>query len=237
MKKVMLTFFIVSLLVNTLTSQDFITSTILDLNSDNKTEIVKVETTENPYEFRLIIEGQEILGNFENGETDGFKIIDINTADDYKEIAVHTFGSSSDDEYMIYWYNGKEIVFMDHLSRWPTFNGNGIVYVNNWVDFWSCRDKYVLDNTNRKLNHIEQFAYYVGITVKVKNAFTIYKEKYLINNVALLSVGSDIVMILCDKNYKDYYDYRYLIKSESGLLGWADFKQIELNTEGIQTAD
>jgi len=237
MKNAILILLIGILGFNTLNAQDFIFSTVIDLNSDNKTEIVKVENTKNPFEFRLLIGKEEVLGKFNDGDLDGFKVIDINTHDDYKEIAVHTAGSSSDDEYMIYWYNGQEIIFMDHLSRWPTFNGNGIVYVDGWTGFWTQRDKYVLDDTERKLRPIEQFAYYVDITVNVKIPFEIFKETDLINKVALLSKGSEIVLILCDRSNRNYIDHRYLIKSKSGLLGWASFKTIEHNTEGIQTAD
>lgn len=237
MNKIILLLFAGLFGFSTVTAQEFIFSTSIDLNSDNKTEMVKVETTGNPYEFRLTVEDKIILAKFDDGDTDGFQVIDINKNDIYKEIAVHTTGSSDDDEYMVYWYNGKDIIFMDHLSRWPTFNGNGIVYLNGWEGFWSSRDKYVLDDTKRKLIRIEQFAYYVGITAIVKKGFEIYKEKDLINKVALLSEGSEIVLILCDKLDYEYFDYKYLIKSNSGLLGWADFRQIWDNTEGIQTAD
>ncbi len=89
----------------------------------------------------------------------------------------------------------------------------------------------------RKLKLVEQFAYYVGVKVKVKKGFIIYKEKELNNKVALLSKGSEIELILCDKTDKKYFNYIYLIKSESGLLGWSEFRQIQENTEGIQTAD
>lgn len=198
-----------SLLFNNLNAQKFIFSTNVDLNSDNKTETVKVENTDNPYEYRLIIDNKEILGKYEDGDTDGFKVIDISKDDNYKEIAVHTPGSSDDDVYMIYWYNGKEIIFMDRLSRWPTFNSNGIIYLNNWEDFWISRDKYVLDNADRKLKLVEQFAYYVGVKVKVKKGFIIYKEKELNNKVALLSKGSEIELILCDKTDKKYFNYIY----------------------------
>ena len=237
MKKISLILFVAVVGFSSLYAQNFIFSTTVDLNSDNKTEIVKVENTDNLHEFRLTIDNNEILGKYEDGDTDGFKVIDINTRDKYKEIAVHTPGSSSDDVYMIYWYNGKEIIFMDRLARWPTFNGNGIIYLNNWEGFWSSRDKYRLDDTSRKLIRIEQFAYYVGDTVKVKKGFVIYKEKELINKVALLSDGSEIMLILCDKTNQRYFDYTYLIKSKSGLLGWSNFKQISENTEGLRFAD
>ncbi len=237
MKKSIIILFAGLLGLNTMNAQEFTFLTETDLNSDSISELIKVETTNNPGEFKLTIDNKMVLDKFDDGDTDGFQVIDIKKNDSYKEIAVHTTGSSDDDEYMIYWYDGKDIIFMDHLSRWPTFNGNGIVYVNGWEGFWSSRDKYLLDDTNRKLELIEQFAYYVGVTVKVKNAFEIYKEKELINKVALLKEGSEIELILCDKSNQEYFDYKYLIKSSSGLLGWADFTQIGNNTEGLQFAD
>jgi hypothetical protein len=237
MKNVILIFLFGVLGSYSLCAQEFIFSTTIDLNNDNETEAVFVENTTNPFEFRLSIGKTEVLGKFDDGELDGFKVIDINKYDKYKEIAVHTAGSSDDDEYMIYWYNGEEIIFMDRLSRWPTFKGNGIVYVDGWVGFWTDRDKYVLDDITRKLKLVEQFAYYVGVTIIVKKGFKIYKEKELINEVALLSKDSEIELILCDKMNQLFYEHKYLIKSKSGLLGWADFKTIEANTTGIQMAD
>jgi len=223
--------------INLLYAQDFVFSQTVDLNSDQIEEEIKLESSYNTYEFRLLVNDRAVDGKFIDGDADGFKVIDINTNDKYKEIAVHTPGSSSDDVYVIYWYDGKEIVFMDRLSRWPSFNGNGIVYVNNWEGFWSSRDKYVLDNSERKLKKVEQFAYYVGITITVKNGFEIFRERDLKDKVALLSEGSEIILILCDKGYENYNDHRYLIRSTSGLLGWVDFRTIWDNTEGIHTAD
>jgi len=82
-----------------------------------------------------------VKGELSMGGADGFIIIDIDTSDKYKEIAVHTPGPSDDDEYIIYWYDGNSIKEVGRVSRWPTFPGNGIVYVDDWMGFWMKRDK------------------------------------------------------------------------------------------------
>ena len=197
----------------------------IDLNADTKAEQIYLESLFNN-DFKLKINDKELIGNI-GDPVDGFMLIDINKWDKYKELAVHTAGPSDDDIYMIYWYDGKNIVPMDELSRWPKFLGNGIVYVNDWEGFWSPRDKYKLDDTTRKLVRIEQPAYYLGIKTKIKTGFKIYLDKDLKSEVALLADNSEIEILLCDMKDKDYFNYLYLIKSSSGLIGWADFRSFK----------
>lgn len=203
----------------------------IDMNSDSKIETISVkQINSDSYKYRLTINESEIDGNL-NEEIDGFLVIDINKWDKYKEIAVHTSGPSNDDVYMIYWYDGKNILFMDTLARWPEFIGNGIVYLNNWEGFWSPREKYQLDNLTRKLIHFEQPAYYVGFKTKINKGFNIYLDKDLKIEVATLADSSEIEIILCDKKGKTYFDYLFLIKSATGLVGWADFKSFSNNID------
>lgn len=66
-----------------LSAKEFIFSTTIDWNSDNKSEIVtvEVENTDNSYEFRLSIEKNEILGSYidsyNDSDEDGIKVIDM----------------------------------------------------------------------------------------------------------------------------------------------------------------
>lgn len=198
-----------------------------DLNSDGKTDNITVKSIDETFDYILNVNGKDIRGNLGEEPIDGFTVIDINKWDAYREIAVHTPGPSDDDIFMLYWYDGSEIIAMNMLSRWPEFKGNGIVYVKGWEGFWAPLDKYKLDDASRKLIHIEQFAYYVGLKIKINKGFNIFREKELINEVALLSDNSEIEIILCDRKGYDYYDYRYLIKSSTGLLGWSDYRSME----------
>jgi hypothetical protein len=66
--------------------------------------------------------------------------------------------------------------------------------------------------------------------------FRMHREKDMLDEVALLSNKSEIEIILCDKKGYAFYDYRYLIKSGSGLLGWSDYKTISGHVS-LHTAD
>jgi len=237
MKTILFLFLSGYLALNILSAQNFTFSSKADLNSDNKAEIIKLERITNPNGFKLIVNNKEVIDEFSDGEPDGFKIIDIDLQDEYKEIAVHTSGPSDDDEYMIYWYDGENIILINHFMGWPVFNGNGIVYLDKWMGFWKCRDKMVFDKTTHVLNPVPQFAYYVGVKAKVQKGFPIYKETDLINKVATLSTGSEIELLICDKSNRKYFDHRFLIKSVTGLTGWSDLNTIQENTEGLPWAD
>ena len=218
-------------------AQEFIYQETIDLDSDGDSEIIKIELIQGTYyQFILKIADQEIRDTLGEG-INGFQIIDIDKTDKYKEIAVHSSGPSNDDEYKIYWYDGDTIKKMAFIERWPTFLGNGIVYVDNWEGFWTKRDKYLLNKNDRTLDHIPQFAYYIGIKIRVENSFTIYREKDLKDEVALLSKYSEIELLLCDTEKKEGDKYLYLIKSESGLVGWTRSDVLIKNTTGINWAD
>ena len=133
----------------------------VDLNSDGKIDDIKIKSNNESLDYILTINGKEVKGNLGDDPIDGFIIVDINKRDKYKEIAVHTPGPSDDDIYMLYWYDGSEIIAMNQLSRWPEFKGNGFVYVKGWEGFWAPLDKYVLDSASRKLVRVEQYAYYM----------------------------------------------------------------------------
>jgi len=231
----MITFFFTSLAINGLFAQDFVFSIKTDLNSDNQTEMIKLEKTGKQFGYKLTINNQETLGAFEMEETDGFKVIDIDTQDQYKEIAIHSSGPGddmNDNFYFIYWYDGAAVFLIGQLNGSAIFNGNGIIYLDKWEGFWTSREKYVLDKNSRKISFVRPFGYYVGVKGKVKTSFTIFQEQALKNKVAVLNVGSDIEILLCDK-----VEYRYLIKSQSGLLGWISNNDISERIDGLPWAD
>ena len=255
MKALIISLLIATLTIDILFAQEYIFIQNADLNSDNQLEAIKLQKTDRQSGYKLIVNGVESMGILEMGESDGFKVIDLDTQDKYKEIAVHSSGSGddmSDNEYFIYWYNGKEVFLIEHLLGYATFNGNGIIYLDKWEGFWTSRDKYLLDKDSRTISLIRQFAYYVGVEAKVKNSFPIFQEQELKNKVASLSNGSEIEILLCDKDEYKYSNsngsieysgitelsrYKYLIRSKSGLVGWAGNKEISENIEGLPWAD
>jgi hypothetical protein len=208
--------------VSTASALDFVMSEDADLNGDGTIENIRLKADQDAAQFTLYINKNQVTRTFEGGEpANGFAVIDIKTADKYKEIAVHSPGASDDNEYYIFWYDGNSIIEMDYLSRWPTFYGNGIVTVDNWIDFWSQRDKYVLNDKTRTLSIVPQELYYVGVEAEVRTSFPIYKTRTGPDIVANLKPGSKCLILVCDTSPAQYTANWYLIKSTTGLVGWA----------------
>jgi len=212
---------------------DFVQSAKVDLNGDGTAEEISVSAIPDSYGgFVLNVDKFSIKGKLWDN-IDGFAIVDVDTSDEYKEIAVHTPGPSDDDGYFIYWYDGKSIKEMGRLWRWPKFFGNGIVLVEDWIGtFWSKIDKYVLNKETRTLRLIPQELYYVGIETSVIEGFPIYRAKGDSTIITNLKPQSKVMVVLYDppsqhckeKPHNDecFSDW-YVIKSEEGIIGWARF--------------
>ena len=200
---------------------DFVMSQQVDLNGDGVTDSIWI-LAQPDGEFTLFVGSDSVTRSFEGGlPADGFLIVDVLESDKYKEIAVHTPGPSSDDEYYLFWYDGKSIYEMSYLFRWPTFYGNGIVNVDNWIDFWSKREKHILNQETRKLTHVPQELYYVGVEANVRQTFPIYRTRTGSDIVANLKENSTCLLLVCDMSPARVYEHWYLIKTSSGLVGWA----------------
>jgi len=214
----------------------FVTSAKEDLNGNGKMEQISIYVIEGTYHnFVLSINEDSIRAKLFSGTPDGFTIVDIDTMDQYQEIAVHTPGPSSDDEYLIFGYNGISIKEMGRLSRWPKFFGNGIVIVKDWMGFWAKKEKYVLNQKARTLQLIPQDLYYVGIETTVRQSFPICRTREDSTVVVDLEPKSKVIVLLCDPSpthckeemrdvIDDYYCDWYFIKSETGIVGWARLK-------------
>lgn len=208
----------------------------VDLNGDGKPDNIAIQINEETGAYILKVNSQSIKGSLE--EVDGFTVIDIDTSDRRKEIAVHTPGPSDDDVYVIYDYDGKNIKLIAKLSRWPTFTGHGIVYVDGWMGFWVIRHKYQFDAEKRRLSLVPQEFHYVGIEATVRRSFPILQTRNDASPVvARLKPNSKVSILLCDPSPKSYGDDWYLIKSNTGLLGWTREKGFPEKFKQLPYAD
>jgi len=230
-------FFLLLIPLKSFSAYKFVKSAEVDLNGDNKTEKILLTDTTELGDFKLKIGEYSVTGKLEEGEPDGFIVVDIDKNDKSKEIAVHTPGPSDDDEYIIYGYSGHSIDTMGNLARWPTFFGNGIIHVKSWMGFWSKTEKYVLHKGTRSLKRVSQEFYSVGIEVIVKDSFPIYKTRKGKQLVAYLKPISNINILVCDPSSEDYSSHWYLIKSSPGLIGWAKLGSFSRKVEGLMWAD
>ena len=213
----------------------FTNTRVDDLNSDGKEDKVILKIKKDDwYSSTLTINDKSIDAIGDDFGNVYLSIIDIDKSDPYKEVAVHSPGPSDDDEYNIFSYDGKEIYELGLIMRWPEFTGDGNIIVNDWQGFWSSVDKYTLDQKSHKLIRHPQDLYAIGYCLEVNKTFPIYCHENRDMVLADLREGSIIKIVACDmnrgqnKDESDYQKYWYLIKSESGLLGWAkedDFRE------------
>ncbi len=234
MKKIVFLLFF-GIQISFVSAQEFVFSKQADLNSDNI--IDKISLTEIDGVFTLEINNFKTEITFDDEDIDGFKIVDINKNDVFREIAVYASGPGGGSAFKLYYFDGKTIHFMNSLKDFPTFNGNGIVYVDNWEGFWKRRRKFVLNKQTHKLSEIEQFAFYVGVNnITVKNYVSIYSDAELTKKTATLSKNSKIEILICKKDKNNYNNDLYLIKSKSGLIGWIKYSELEKNCSGFNFA-
>jgi len=212
-----------------LTAANFVHSAKADLNGDGKMETIVLEVVPDSSDFVLKVNHSSIKGSFSNGggepEDTDLMIVDIDRTDPYQEIAVHNPGPSDDDEYLVYWYDGVTLKQMGDLARWPDFSGNGIVMVGNWMGFWTQKEKYVLDKKERMLKPVPQEFYYVGVESEVKATFPLYRTKNGPEVVANLKPQSKCLVLLFDASSSLPNEW-YLIKSSTGIVGWARYDSI-----------
>ncbi|MDA8210292.1 MAG: hypothetical protein M0021_00190 [Clostridia bacterium] len=207
-----------------------------DLNGDGTEEEIKISDIDQEGNFVLKAGQASVKGKLKQGGADGFVIVDIDKSDKHKEVAVHTPGPSSDDEFLVYGFDGTVLKEMGRLSRWPKFTGNGIVYVDDWMGFWSKTSKYVLTN-QRILKYVPQEFYSVNQEGTVRESFALQKSRTDNSVVAKLQKGSRITIVLCAPPSKNYYDDWFLIKSETNLLGWAKGRDMFERVDGLSFAD
>lgn len=211
----------------------------VDLDGDGTRDKISLSVypdVENPSKFVLKINSVTMSGLFDSIEDSeyiqkefGMKIIDINKNDKFKEIIIFYDGGRYDlRNYHLYSFDGHSIrKMLEPISMWPIHNGNGIVLVDQWRDFWTKREKYILNPRTRKLDIVLQGLYYVGVEARVKVMFPIYRTKSGSKIVANLKPKSTSLILTCDANGW------YLIKSESGLIGWSnDLSKLILPTAG-----
>lgn len=207
----------------------FVRSARHDLDGDGVKERITLRILSDSNDFELRIGDATVRGRL-NRWIDGFQVIDLDTRDRVKEVAVHTPGLSDDDEYRLYCYDGKAVREVGYLTRWPKFAGQGIVYVRDWKGFWDQTDQHVLDAQTHTLRLTPQEFHYVGVTATVSKSVPILETREGKDIVAQLAPGGKAVILLNAGKW-------YLVKSATGMLGWIEEEAVRANFSGLPFAD
>jgi len=243
MKKLSILTLLFSLLLFAATAvfgEEPMTTANVDLNGDGVPDKISFTKREGPGEYTLFVNGRPKAGNFKNAYFDGFIVVDVKRTDPFKEVAMVSYGGGYDYEYQLYRYNGSIIQEMGGFNGIPSFKGNGIVLVETWMGFWPKKDKYLLDSSSGRLNHVPQELYNVGIEATVKESFPIYKSRHESDVVANTLVNSKILIVACDPSPKcadgGYFCDWYLVKTATGFEGWVRLKTLSDKLESLPWA-
>lgn len=177
------------------------------------------------------------------GELGGLAIIDVDRSDAYKEIDVWTYSGSDMADHSIYWYDGAKIHKMADLSWSVDYRGNGIVLNSSWTGYVAITNKYILNKKARTLELVPQEMYYIGAAHKTAERFPIYYSRQSKSVVATVERNSTITILVyvpappgTDLDKHDMMQDWFLIKTQSGLLGWVRLQTLAEYVEGMQGA-
>nr|BDT30361.1 SH3 domain-containing protein [Myxococcus sp. MH1] len=217
----------------------------VDLNGDGKPEDISLETQEGPKGFGYVLKvGAATVNVRSDAEVHGFVIIDIDSGDPRKEVAVHTGMTDHDSASTLYAFDGKALKSLGSVRSPIEAKGNNIILSSTWQSFWTRVDKYVLDAKAGKLDHVPQEFYFVGQEAKVRESFPIFQQRTTSKPVAQLATGSTIQVLLAVpvtvpsgvKGNQKVKAHAFLVKSSTGLVGWVSESVLSSKTEGLPFA-
>jgi hypothetical protein len=211
-------------------------STSADLNGDGKPEALSVQWKEGDAAFVLRAGGATVKGSAANTEVRGLTVIDLDSSDKRKEVAVLTGMTEYDKRVDLYAFDGKSLKPLGSVPALTEVRGNGIILSDSWQGFWNRRDKFALDAKKTKVSEVPQELYYVGVEATVKQLLPLTAGRADKALVATLAQNSRIQVLAAVPLKGGKSDYLYLVKSATGLLGWATSRDLVEKTEGLPMA-
>lgn len=209
-------------------------SASVDLNGDGKPEAVSLTWDEARDEFVLKAGSATIRGGTDGNAPEGFVVVDLDSSDKRKELVVSTGQTDYDKQQHLYAFDGKALKSIGNVPALTEAKGNGIILSDSWQGFWNRRDKYALDKKGN-VTEVPQELYAVGVEATVKQPFPLARSRTDKSAVATLAQGSKI-QVLAAAPLGPPGEYLYLVKSATGLLGWATAKDLTGKTEGLPLA-
>lgn len=195
-----------------------------DLDEDGREENVGLSVKDDG-RYVLKVDRVSVSGafsDFDDPHAIELKLVDIDKSDNLKQIKVSYVSSidslmSNADHY--YWFANKKlkrILQIRTQAEVATVLGNGIVHIRRLASFWHRHDKYVFNRKTLKLDLVKQPFHYVGEKGQTGLSFPIFVDaRPESRRVARVRPKSEIeVLISNDRGW-------YLIRTSTGLLGWA----------------
>ncbi|MFP2909924.1 FG-GAP repeat domain-containing protein [Pyxidicoccus sp. 3LFB2] len=215
-------------------AQEPTNSASVDLNGDGKPEAISLEWNEKKDQFLLKVGTAVGIQRTQGNAPIGFTVVDLDSGDKRKDVAVHTGETDYDKQAHLFAFDGKSLKALGSVPALTEAKGNGIILSDSWQGFWNRRDKFALDTKAGKVSEVPQELYAVGVEATVKQPFPLARSRTDKSAVATLAQGSRIQVLAAAPVGKG--EYLYLVKSSTGLLGWATAKDLTGKTEGLPLA-
>lgn len=195
-----------------------------DLDNDDKKEFIKIEYCDDKY-FKLSINNISIVGVVENMDIN-FKVVDLNSGDNIKEIAISEFGADKKPKTTFYRYNVHNILYVGQVDGHINdikIKGDGNLITSaegKILHSWTYEDKYVLNPEHMLINEPKEF-YEMNYKVKVLKSIPLLKSTTENEMVAALTVGEEVTLISSDN--KSWCQ----VEKENGVKGWFEIEDFD----------
>lgn len=219
---------------------------IADLDGGGKMETISFAANADNTAFTLRVGGATRVVHPEippDQPIRGFRLVRLDSGAKERQIAVLVVGLDSVEDTYFFAYVGKRIVSRGDVNGVTQIPGNGAVYSDDWMDFWTCHEKYAL-TAGGVLAAVPQAAYYVGVPATVKQSFPVRTSASVAGAVvANVAPGSKIELLLYQPlpgkplwKMMDGMKGWYLVKTATGLCGWARYEAFGDKVSGLPFA-
>ena len=170
----------------------------------------------------------QLINEFCNDSSDCYRygypttLIGYWNINDKTKIEFHYTEAPSDDPTFIAVYN--DIIILEEAGSTLHFKGNTIYIEGNANSYFDKKRKFqFIDNSYQEVN---QPFYQIGIKGLLNYPIQIYKTDKFIEKVAYLPKDYEVEVLL-GQTGGEYNDLeKVLIKTEFGLIGWFNFKEV-----------
>ncbi|NOU61995.1 hypothetical protein [Marinifilum caeruleilacunae] len=170
----------------------------------------------------------QLINKLCDDSMDCFKYYDPTTIigywpiNDKTKIELHYTEAPSDDPTFIAIYKGK--VILEESGSTLHFKGNTLYIEGNANSYFDKKRKFQF--VNNSYQEVTQPFYYIGLKGNLNYPIQIYKTEQFKEKLAYLPKDYKIE-VLMGKTGGEYDDLeKVLIKTEFGLIGWLNFKDI-----------
>lgn len=199
----------------------------VDLNGDakaDKLEVLQSDGQAGLKAIKVVVNGVS-LSDIQMYKELSVEIVDVDTADKSQQILVNGTSESGKKWFTIFLWDGKKVI---QAMKVDTASPNGAlklidagqVIVEKPQTFWTERAIWKLGGF--KFDELSQPFFAVGKPAVVESPIVLVFNPDTTGPVTAVGPGATVDIVLCTTGPKPWF----LLKTETGLLGWIDGREI-----------